>query len=151
MWINAIVIGCGVAAIMLTGHVLSCRQLVQRLQAFSYSIMVLIPGLLAVAIAYAIEVRVRDPRLVLARGEQLDSAWFTSVSQAQTSTSMLLVGAMFIFALMAVQLLAVLTLARRFVVTQEIDLVARDQVAMHQATKPGDTAGIPVSVVPEPN
>ena len=54
-------------------------------------------------------------------------------------------------ALLAVQLLAVLTTLRQFIVTQEIDLIARDQVALHQATKPGDTEGVPVGSVPAPN
>ena len=43
------------------------------------------------------------------------------------------------------------TTLRQFVVTQEIDLIARDQVALHQATKPGDTEGVPVGSVPAPN
>ncbi len=54
-------------------------------------------------------------------------------------------------ALLAVQLLAVLTTLRQFVVTQEIDLIARDQVALHQAAKPGDTEGVPVGSVPALN
>ena len=150
MLINAFVAACAVLAIVLTGQVLHRRTLVQRLQAFRYSIMVLVPSLIALAIVYAVEARIRDPRLPITRGDAVDVAWFTSVSEAQSMASMLLVGVMFVFVLLAVQLLAVLTLARRFVIAQEIDLVARDQIALHQSTKSTDVEGIPVSGIGAP-
>lgn len=148
---NAIVAGCAVAMLMNTGNVFRHTKLVLRLQAFRYSLMVGVPWLIALAITYMVQVRVRNPELALSRGGQVDAAWFASVSEAQGATMNLVMGAVFIGVMLAVQLLAVLSTLRQFVVTQEIDLIARDQVAMHQVTKPGDTDGIPVGTVPEPN
>ena len=70
--INAFVAACAVLAIVLTGQVLHRRTLVQRLQAFRYSIMVLVPSLIALAIVYAVEARIRDPRLPITRGDAVD-------------------------------------------------------------------------------
>lgn len=150
MWMNALVIGCAIAMLTQTGNIFRHTKLVLRLQAFSYSLMFAIPSLLAMVITYIVQVRVRNPLPVGASGEQVDAAWFASVSEAQTATSGLMMGALFLVVMLAVQLLAVLTTLRRFVLTQEIDLLARDQVALHQATKPGDTEGIPVGTVPAP-
>ncbi|MGK0202410.1 MAG: hypothetical protein ACI9S9_001477, partial [Planctomycetota bacterium] len=127
------------------------RKLALRLQAFGYSLMIAVPLFVTLSITYLVAVRVRNPQFALSRGEQVDAAWFVSVSEAQEATSSVIIGAMFILAMLAVQLLGVLSKLRQFVVTHEIDLVARDQIAMHQATKPGDTEGIPVGTVPAPN
>ena len=151
MTMNALVIGCAVAVLLQTGNVIRHSKLVLRLQAFSYSLMIAIPSLLTMAITYMVQVRVRNPRPVASSGEQVDAAWFASVSEAQTATSSMIIGALVMLALLAVQLLAVLTTLRHFVVTQESDLIARDQVALHQATKQGDTEGVPVGSVPAPN
>jgi hypothetical protein len=132
--------------VILTGSVYGSVKLVQRLKAFCFALMIAVPCLTAVAITYLVEVRVRDPR-----GREVDAAWFTSVSEAQQATTGVVLGAMLIVGLLALQLLGVLVALRQFVMTQEIDLISRDQIALHQVTKAGDTQGIPVGTVPAPD
>lgn len=146
MWIPPLVYGCVFAMVLLTGRVYGSVKLVQRLKAFCCALMIAMPCLIAVAAIYLFEARVHDPR-----SQEVDAAWFTSVSEAQQATTVVIVGAVSIAALLALQMLGVLIALRQFVMAQEIDLISRDQIALHQVTSPGDTEGIPVGTVPAPD
>lgn len=130
MWVSSIIIGALVQAVMFTPPVLACRNLEKKLRVFRRSVAVTVTTLLAAGISYAIEVKVADTTRSLARGELISPEWYRSVSEAQAATSMLLVGA-----LIVVQTFSVVGELRRFVITQDVDLVARDQAALHAANE----------------
>ncbi|MGK0204537.1 MAG: hypothetical protein ACI89X_004993 [Planctomycetota bacterium] len=152
MWLNPLTISCVVAMLFLTARLFVLTTLVMRLKHFARSLLIAVLYLVAMVITYGVESRVGDPSSVLAKkGDQLDPAWFSSVWEAQQATSLFLMGVVFALSILAVQLLGVSLKLRHFVLMHEADLITRDQIWVHQATKPGDTEGIPVGSVPEPN
>lgn len=151
MWLNPLTIGCVVALLMLTGRLFALTTLVTRLKLFGRSLVIAVLYLVAMVLTYVSEARVGEPVLALVKGGQLDPAWLDSVLQAQQATSTLFMGVVFTLSMLALQLLGVLSKLRLFVLAHQADLITRDQVAMYQVTKPGDTEGIPVGSVPAPN
>jgi uncharacterized membrane protein YdbT with pleckstrin-like domain len=135
MWVSSIIIGALVQAVMFTPAVLASRNLEKKLRVFRRSLAVTLTTLLAAGISYAVEVKVANPSFSLARGEPISPEWYRSVSEAHAATSVLLVGALMVILLIAVQAFSVVGELRRFVITQDVDLVARDQAALHAANE----------------
>ena len=102
---------------------------------FRYSLLVLIPTLVALGIAYALEVKVSNPTLALVRDGKVEPAWYAAVAAAHHTTELLLAGLLSMLLLLAVQLVSLVGELRSFIVTQEVDLVARDQAALHAANQ----------------
>lgn len=152
MWLNHFPSGCFAVMLFTTINLFCLPTLVKRLKRFGGSLIFAVLYLVAMVSIYVSKYRVGDPSSVLAKkGDQLDPAWFSSVWEAQQATSMLLVTGGVTLFMLGLQLLGVLSKLRQFVLEHQADLMTRDQIAMHQATKPGDTEGIPVGSVPEPN
>lgn len=141
--------GSVVAQVLIIGLMFRQPNLVQRLQILSRSTIVAIVSAVLMVLAYTDVAAIPRPPVDLWDGEKLDVHWFARVDAAQDANRMIVMAGVGVLALLGVQVLAVLASLRSFVVTQEIDLVARDQVALHKATGE-DVEGIPVSGIGAP-
>ena len=141
--------GSVVVQVLAVGAMFRQPKLVQRLQVLSRSTLVAIVCAVLMVLAYTDVAAIPRPPADLWDGEKLDASWFAAVDAAQDANRMIVMAGVGMFALLGVQALAVLASLRSFAVTQEIDLVARDQVALHKATGE-DVEGIPVSGIGAP-
>ena len=131
---NAIVIGCAAASLASTIGVLAITKLPNRLRALKRSAIVATVCLMTMAVSYGLTARVRSPAFDLARNEAPSHEWFESVHEAQEATQMILPCALFVLAMLLVQIISILTPLRQWIVTQDVDLIARDQIALHKAS-----------------
>ena len=135
MWTSSIVSASIIASVLLAGSMFRCATLERKLWSFRYSLLVLIPTLVALGIAYVTEVNVSDPTLAVVRDGNVEPAWYAAVAEAHHTTELLLAGLLGMLMLLAVQLVSLVSQLRSFIVTQEVDLVARDQAALHAANQ----------------
>lgn len=131
---NSIVIACAAATLASTTSMMVTATLPNRLRALKWSLMVATACLLTMGMTYALTARVRSPGIDFARDGAPSQAWLESVHQAQESTQMIVPCALFVLAMLLVQAASIMTPLRQFITMQDVDLVARDQIALHKAS-----------------